>query len=117
MPMCLLVQDWSLSIKMVHENKTSQFGNNSSEKLFNVFVCSAAIAIIVTIVNVFVYNWVFLRFVYAADVDWFSLVKIEMIKGYYSWVFGKILCLLNIVSLLTPVFIWFMLKYVVNRDK
>ena len=79
----------------------------------NKFACliiSVVSLIIYTGINNLVYNWIYLTKVYDKQIEKWSFVNFEVLKGYWNWIPGKILCIANILLIGFIIYLWIEIK-------
>ena len=84
--------------------------SKKSENVFCWFLWSLVVCILFTNINCVVYNWVYLERIYDKPFDRWALAKPEMFLGYWHWVLGRVLCIVNVILGIFPFILWRVLK-------
>lgn len=59
-----------------------------------------------TDLNLLIYNWIFLLKIFGKPYDPWSLVKWDMLTGYWNWWPGKVLTLINLLFIPALLIVW-----------
>ena len=84
--------------------------SQKNDVFFLMFLWSIACIILFTGINNVVYNWIYLERIYDKPFNHWALAKPEMFLGYWRWVPGKVLCIVNVIVGVIPFMLWPILK-------
>lgn len=68
---------------------------------------SVVVAILYTSIHNVVYNWVYLPRHRPLPM----LITWEIVVGYWNWIPGRVLIIINLLLILLPFVLWFWVKY------
>jgi len=71
---------------------------------------------IFTGINSVIYNWIYLPKVYDKSYDQWSLARLDMFTGYWSWPVGKAICIINLLIFAVIFVLWGSLRFKIRQE-